>query len=66
MLLYHMMFGMACHLPIELEHRVFWAVKKLNFNLKAAGDQRLLQLNEMAEFCNDAYENAKTYKERTK
>ncbi|XP_073304591.1 uncharacterized protein [Primulina huaijiensis] len=32
----------------------------------ASGEQRLLQLNEMEEFRNDAYENAKIYKERTK
>ncbi|KAL2492590.1 Reverse transcriptase domain-containing protein [Abeliophyllum distichum] len=51
---------------VELEHRAFWAVKKLYFDLKAAGEKRLLQVNEMDEFRLEAYENAKLYKERTK
>ncbi|ERN08466.1 hypothetical protein AMTR_s03236p00004200, partial [Amborella trichopoda] len=38
----------------------------LNMELKAAGEKRLLQLNELDEFRNEAYENAKIYKERTK
>ncbi|KAM6584888.1 hypothetical protein CsatB_011890 [Cannabis sativa] len=41
-------------------------MKTLNMDLKAAGQKRLLQLDELEEFRNEAYENAKIYKERTK
>ena len=43
-----------------------WAIRNLNFNLKEAGEKRLLQLNELKELHNDSYENAKIYKEKTK
>ena len=43
-----------------------WAIRNLNFNLKEAGEKRLLQLNELKEMCNFSYENAKIYKEKTK
>ena len=63
---YKLVYGKSCHLPVELEHKAYWATKFLNFEETAVGEQRLLQLNELDELRLFAYENAKIYKERTK
>ena len=63
---YQLVYGKSCHLPIELEHKAYWATRALNFDLHKAGRKRLLQLNELDELRMNAYENAKLYKDRTK
>nr|GEY92672.1 reverse transcriptase domain-containing protein [Tanacetum cinerariifolium] len=63
---YNLVYGKACHLPIELKNKAYWALKQANFDIAVAGDHRKVQLNELNELRDDAYENSLIYKEKTK
>ena len=63
---YIIVFGKPYHLPLELEYKVMWVIKKLNCYFQASKQEILLQLNELEELRNKAYGNAKIYKDKTK
>ena len=62
---YSIVFGKPCHLPLELEYKAMWAIKKLNFDFKAAKEESLLKLNELEELRNEAYDCTRIYKDKT-
>ena len=63
---YRLVYGKACHLPMEIEYKAWWAVKKLNLDMGRAGLKRLLDINELEELRNDAYLNSKIAKDKLK
>ena len=63
---YKMVCGKACHLPLELEHKAYWAVRELNYDFKLAGEKRLLDMSSLDEWRSEAYENAKLDRKSTR
>ena len=63
---YRIVFGKPCHRLLELEYKAMWTIKKLNRDFQAAKEKRLLQMNDLEELRNKAYDNARIYKDKTK
>ena len=63
---FKLIYGKQCHLPVEMEHKAYWAIKSINFDMEKAGERRILELHELEELRNEAYESSRIYKDRTK
>ena len=63
---YKMVYGKACHLPLELEHNAFWAIKEVNYDIELARETRLFDISSLDEWRTQAYENAELFKEKVK
>ena len=63
---YRLVYGKGCHLPVEVAHRALWAVKEVNTDYDAAGKERKLNLCELEELRDEAYECASAYKDKMK
>ena len=63
---FKLVYGKPCHLPVEIEHKAFWATRAINMDMLEAGEKRILDLHELDEIRLHSYENARIYKEKTK
>ncbi|XP_076918780.1 uncharacterized protein LOC143579326 [Bidens hawaiensis] len=63
---FKMVYGKACHLPVELEHIAYWALRSINPDLTQAAKNQYLQIHEVEELRDEAYARSWSYKERKK
>ncbi|KAK9046030.1 hypothetical protein V6N11_051932 [Hibiscus sabdariffa] len=63
---YCLVYGKPCHLPVELEHRAYRAVKSCNMEMEAIGQARKLDIQELEEIRRNAYDSAQIFKDKIK
>ena len=63
---FRLVYGKACHLPIKMEQKSYWASKMLNMDLNCVRAKRYLALGELKECRHQPYNNSKLYEEKLK
>lgn len=63
---YQLLFGKECHLPIELDNREYWVIKRLNLSMFDAGKKQIARITWVKKIKNTAYKNFKIYKTKIK
>jgi len=58
---FQLVYGKSCHLPVEMEHKAYWALKFLNFDEKASREHKKIQLLELEEM---RLKKVKTYHDK--
>lgn len=64
MSLFRLVYGKVHHLPVELEYKLLWIIKNINFDLEKANENKKLQLNELEKIRTDECENVKIYQKK--
>ncbi|GJT32454.1 reverse transcriptase domain-containing protein [Tanacetum coccineum] len=54
-ILERMIYGKACHLPVEIEQKSYWALKQCNMDLTAVAKTHFMKLNELMELRDGAF-----------
>ncbi|GKD00734.1 reverse transcriptase domain-containing protein, partial [Tanacetum coccineum] len=52
---FRLVYGKACHLPVKIKYKAYWALKQCNVDLTAAAKNRFMELNELTELRDEAF-----------